>query len=147
MEARLGWAKTDIEAHRALQGIETYLKGTGLDGILIELVKVRTSQINGCAYCIDVHVRVARELGETDRRLHLLNAWREAPFFTDRERAALAWTEAIALVNVDQVPDDVYALARQHFDEKELVALTMVAVSINSYNRMHVAFRTMPRGE
>jgi AhpD family alkylhydroperoxidase len=147
MEARLGWAKTDIEAHRALQGIETYLKGTGLDGILIELVKVRTSQINGCAYCIDVHVRVARELGETDRRLHLLNAWREAPFFTDRERAALAWTEAIALVNVDHVPDDVYALAREHFSEKELVALTMVAVSINSYNRMHVAFRTMPRGE
>jgi AhpD family alkylhydroperoxidase len=147
MEARLGWAKTDIEAHRALQGIETYLKGTGLDGILIELVKVRTSQINGCAYCIEVHVRVARELGETDRRLHLLNAWREAPFFTDRERAALAWTEAIALVNVDHVPDDVYALAREHFSEKELVALTMVAVSINSYNRMHVAFRTMPRGE
>jgi AhpD family alkylhydroperoxidase len=147
MEPRLSWAKTDIEAHRALQGIETYLKGTGLDGILIELVKVRTSQINGCAYCIDVHVRVARELGETDRRLHLLNAWRESPFFTDRERAALAWTEAIALVNVDHVPDEVYALAREHFSEKELVALTMVAVSINSYNRMHVAFRTMPRGE
>ena len=147
MEPRLSWAKTDIEAHRALQGIETYLKGTGLDGILIELVKVRTSQINGCAYCIDVHVRVARELGETDRRLHLLNAWRESPFFTDRERAALAWTEAIALVNVDHVPDEVYALAREHFSEKELVALTMVAVSINSYNRMHIAFRTMPRGE
>jgi AhpD family alkylhydroperoxidase len=146
MEPRLGWAKTDIEAHRALQGIETYLKGTGLDGILIELVKVRTSQINGCAYCIDVHVRVARDLGETEQRLHLLNAWREAPFYTDRERAALAWTEAIALVNVDHVPDDVYALAREHFSEKELVALTMVAVSINSYNRMHVAFRTMPRG-
>lgn len=147
MKPRLGWAKTDIEAHRALQGIETYLKGTGLDGILIELVKVRTSQINGCAYCIDVHVRVARDLGETEQRLHLLNAWREAPFFTDRERAALAWTEAIALVNVDHVPDDVYALAREHFSEKELVALTMVAVSINSYNRMHVAFRTMPRAE
>ena len=146
MEPRLGWAKTDIEAHRALQGIETYLKGTGLDGILIELVKVRTSQINGCAYCIDVHVRVARDLGETDQRLHLLNAWRESPFYTDRERAALAWTEAIALVNIDHVPDDVYALAREHFSEKELVALTMVAVSINSYNRMHVAFRTMPRG-
>jgi AhpD family alkylhydroperoxidase len=147
MEPRLGWAKTDIEAHRALQGIETYLKGTGLDGILIELVKVRTSQINGCAYCIDVHVRVARELGETDQRLHLLNAWRESPFYTDRERAALAWTEAIALVNVDHVPDDVYALAREHFSEKELVALTMVAVSMNSYNRMHVAFRTMPRSK
>ena len=147
MEPRLGWAKTDIEAHRALQGIETYLKGTGLDGILIELVKVRTSQINGCAYCIDVHVRVARELGETDRRLHLLNAWRESPFYTDRERAALAWTEAIALVSVDQVPDEVYALAREHFSEKELVALTMVAVSINAYNRMHVAFRTVPRAE
>lgn len=147
MEARLGWAKTDIEAHRALQGIETYLKGTGLEGILIELVKVRTSQINGCAYCIDVHVKVARELGETDRRLHLLNAWRESPFYTDRERAALAWAEAIALVSVDHVPDDVYALAREHFSEKELVALTMVAVSINSYNRMHTAFRTLPRGE
>jgi AhpD family alkylhydroperoxidase len=147
MEARLGWAKTDIEAHRALQGIETYLKETGLDGILIELVKVRTSQINGCAYCIDVHVKVARELGETDRRLHLLNAWRESPFYTDRERAALAWAEAIALVSVDHVPDDVYALAREHFSEKELVALTMVAVSINSYNRMHTAFRTLPRGE
>jgi AhpD family alkylhydroperoxidase len=146
MEPRLGWAKTDIEAHRALQGIETYLKGTGLEGILIELVKVRTSQINGCAYCIDVHVKVARDLGETDQRLHLLNAWRESPFYTDRERAALAWAEAIALVNVDHVPDDVYALAREHFSEKELVALTMVAVSINSYNRMHTAFRTVPRG-
>ena len=147
MEPRLGWAKTDIEAHRALQGVETYIRQTGLDGILIELVKVRASQLNGCAYCIDSHVKAARKLGETDQRLHLLNAWREAPFYTDRERAALAWAEAVKLVSEDQIPDEVYALAREHFDEKELIALTVTVASINTYNRMHTAFRTVPRSE
>lgn len=147
MEPRLGWAKIDIEAHRALQGVETYIKETGLDGILIELVKVRASQLNGCAYCIDSHVKAARKLGETDQRLHLLNAWRDAPFYTDRERAALAWAEAVTLVSVDHIPDEVYALAREHFEEKELVALTVTIASINAYNRMHIAFRTVPRGE
>ena len=144
MEPRLGWAKTDIEAHRALQGIETYLKGTGLDGILIELVKVRTSQINGCAYCIDVHVRVARELGETDRRLHLLNAWRESPFFTDRERAALEWTEALTLISENDVPDSLYENVRKFFNEKEIVALSMAIVAINGWNRLAISFRTVP---
>lgn len=147
MEPRLGWAKIDIEAHRALQGVETYIKETGLDGILIELVKVRASQLNGCAYCIDSHVKAARKLGETDQRLHLLNAWRDAPFYTDRERAALAWAEAVTLVSVDHIPDEVYALAREHFEEKELVALTVTIASINAYNRMHIAFRTVPRAE
>ncbi len=111
---------------------------------LIELVKMRASQINGCAYCLDMHSKDARAAGETEQRLYALNAWRETPFFTDRERAALEWTEALTLVAEDHVPDEVYEEARKHFAEEELVNLSMAIVSINGWNRLAIAFRAVP---
>jgi AhpD family alkylhydroperoxidase len=108
---------------------------------LCELVKMRASQINGCAYCIDMHSKDDRAGGETEQRLYALNAWRETPFFTDRERAALAWAEAVTLVSEAGVPDDVYEDAREHFDEQELVDLTWAVAAINAWNRMAVSFR------
>lgn len=116
----------------------------GLEHSLLELVKTRASQINGCAFCIDMHTIDARAAGETEQRLYLLNAWREAPFYSDRERAALAWTEAVTLVSETGVPDDVYGDVRQHFSEEELVNLTWAIVVINGWNRMSVAFRAQP---
>jgi AhpD family alkylhydroperoxidase len=107
-------------------------------------VKLRASLINGCAYCVDMHTKVARSLGETEQRLYGVSVWRETPFYTERERAALAWTEAVTLVSVDHVPDAVYEAARQHFVESELVALTAAIVAINGWNRLAVAFRTVP---
>ena len=106
-------------------GLRHYVDGCGLEPALLELVKPRASQINGCAFCIDMHTKDARAMGETEQRLYALNAWHEAPFYTDRERAALAWTEAVTLVADGHVPDEVYAHARQHFSEQELVNLTM----------------------
>ena len=126
-------------------GLETHVrKSSKLEPSLIELVKMRASQINGCAYCLDMHSKDARAAGETEQRLYLLNAWREAPFYTDRERAALAWTEAVTLVSVDHVPDRVYEEARQRFSEEELVNLTMAIVTINGWNRLSIAFRAVP---
>ena len=116
----------------------------GLESSLLELVKTRASQINGCAYCLDMHTKDARAHGETEQRLYALPAWAETPFFTDRERAALAWTEAVTLVSETHVPDDVYELARQHFNEKELVDLTLAVVAINGWNRLSIAFRSVP---
>jgi AhpD family alkylhydroperoxidase len=118
---------------------------SGLERSLLELVKVRGSQINGCAYCIDMHTKDARAIGETEQRLYALNAWREAPFFSDRERAALEWTEAITRVTDTHVPDDVYDRVRRHFDEAQLVALTFAAVAINAFNRLVISFR-VPAG-
>lgn len=111
---------------------------------LIELVKMRASQINGCAYCLDMHSKDARAAGETEQRLYALNAWRETPFFTDRERAALAWTEAVTLVADGHVPDQVYEETRKYFSEDEMVNLTMAIVTINSWNRLSIAFRAVP---
>jgi len=126
-------------------GLETHVrKSSKLEPSLIELVKMRASQINGCAYCLDMHSKDARAAGETEQRLYLLNAWREAPFYTDRERAALAWTEAVTLVSEDHVPDSVYEEARQRFSEEELVNLTMAIVTINGWNRLSIAFRAVP---
>jgi len=119
-------------------------KNSTLDPSLIELVKMRSSQINGCAYCIDMHSKDARAAGETEQRLYALNAWRETPFFSDRERAALAWTEAVTLVSEGHVPDDVYAEASKQFSEEELVNLTMAVVAINGWNRLAIAFRAVP---
>jgi len=119
-------------------------KNSKLDPSLIELVKMRSSQINGCAYCIDMHSKDARAAGETEQRLYALNAWRETPFFSDRERAALAWTEAVTLVSEGHVPDDVYAEASKQFSEEELVNLTMAVVAINGWNRIAIAFRAVP---
>jgi AhpD family alkylhydroperoxidase len=128
----------------ALWALEHYVHQSGLDPKLLELVKLRASLINGCAYCVDMHTKVARSLGETEQRLYEVGLWREAPFYTERERAALAWTEAVTLVSIDHVPDGVYETARQHFDEKELIDLTAAIVAINGWNRLAIAFRTVP---
>ena len=116
----------------------------GLEHSLLELVKLRASQINGCAHCIDMHTKELRADGENEQRLYLLNAWEESPFYSDRERAALAWTEALTLVTEGHVPDDVYALARAQFSEEELANLTFAIVAINGANRINIAFRTVP---
>jgi AhpD family alkylhydroperoxidase len=130
---------------RAMLALQREVEGSGLEHSLLELVKIRASQINGCAYCIDMHTKDARARGETEQRIYALNAWREAPFFSDRERAALQWTEAVTRVADTQVPDDVYQSVRQHFTEVELVALTFALVAINGWNRLAISFR-VPAG-
>jgi AhpD family alkylhydroperoxidase len=143
MEPRLNYLKLAPEAARAMYGLSTYLAASGLDHKLQELVKIRASEINGCAYCIDMHTKDARAQGETEQRIYALNAWRETPFFSDRERAALAWTEAVT--HIDRgVSDDVYAEARRHFEEKELVDLTWAIAAINAWNRVAISFRSVP---
>jgi AhpD family alkylhydroperoxidase len=124
--------------------LDKYVHQAGLNRGLLELVRLRASLINGCAYCVDMHTKVARSQGETEQRLYAMSVWRETPFYTERERAALAWTEAVTLISVDHVPDDVYNRARQHFTEKELVDLTLAIVAINAWNRLAIAFRTVP---
>lgn len=124
--------------------LETYIRQSGIEHSLLELVKTRASQINGCAFCIDMHTKDARAAGETEQRLYALNAWRETPFYTDRERAALAWTEAITLIGEGHAPDDVYEEVRQRFTEEELVNLTLAIVTINGWNRLSIAFRALP---
>jgi len=125
-------------------GLESYVRQCGLEGSLLELVKLRASQINGCAYCIDMHTKDARVQGEQEQRLYALVAWEETPFFTERERAALAWTEALTKIGEGHVPDSVYEHARSHFSEKELVDLTFAIVVINGWNRLAISFRTVP---
>jgi AhpD family alkylhydroperoxidase len=145
MEARLNPYKLAPGAYQALSQMEAYVKPTGLEAPLLELVKTRASQINGCAFCLAMHTRDARRAGESEDRLHLLNAWHEAPCYTDRERAALAWTEAVTLVSSSHVPDDVFAEAKKHFSETELVNLTMAVIAINGWNRIAIAFRAQPQ--
>ena len=144
MEPRLDVSKIDPKAYHAMSALEAYVRNSGLEPALLELVKMRASQVNGCAYCIDMHSKDARAGGETEQRLYALNAWRETPFFTDRERAALAWTEAVTLVAEGHVPDAVYQEARQRFTDEELVNLTMAVVTINGWNRLSIAFRAVP---
>ena len=144
MEPRIDHTKTAPDAEAAMMGLERYVHQSGLDRGLIELVKLRASLINGCANCVDMHTKVARSQGETEQRLYSISLWRETPFYSERERAALASTEAVSLVNVDHVSDDVYDLARQQFTEKELVDLTLAIVAINGWNRLAIAFRTVP---
>src|SRR5690348_13468604 len=131
MEPRIDYGRRFPDLRNAMWALERYVHESGLEPKLLELVKLRASLINGCAYCVDMHTKVARSLGETEQRLYSVTLWREAPFYTDRERAALAWTEAVTLLSVDHVPDDVYQMARQQFEEKELVDLTMAIVVIN----------------
>jgi AhpD family alkylhydroperoxidase len=132
-------------AYQAMYALETFVqKSSGLEPSLIELVKMRASQVNGCAYCIDMHSKDARAAGESEQRLYALNAWRETPFFTPREQAALAWTEAVTLLTEGHVSDAVYEHARQQFSEEELVNLTMAVVTINGWNRLAIAFRAVP---
>ena len=133
-------------------GLEEYVNGCGLEPNLLDLVRTRASQLNGCAYCLDMHSKDLRARGESEQRIYLLDAWREAPFYSDRERAALAWTEAVTLLPGHEVSDAVYDEARQHFSEEELANLTLAIVAINGWNRLNVAFRTpagnyQPRAE
>ena len=144
MEARLNVPDVAPEGYKALVALEGYVRRSGLEKPLIELVKLRASQINGCAYCLDMHTKDARAAGETEQRLYCLSAWRECPFYTDRERAALEWTEAVTLLTVGHVPDDVYERVRQHFTEKELVDLNFAVIAINAWNRIAVTFRSVP---
>lgn len=141
MKERMNYAAVSPDGFRALLGLEQHVRQSGLEHKLLELVKTRASQINGCAYCLDMHTKDARAAGETEQRLYGLSAWREAPYYDERERAALAWTEAVTLVSETHVPDEVYEEARRYFDEKELVNLTLAVVAINGWNRMAVAFR------
>jgi AhpD family alkylhydroperoxidase len=143
MEPRIDARRFAPEAQKAMASLEQYLAGCGLDHRLIHLMKMRASQINGCAYCIDMHSKDARALGETEQRLYELDAWRETPFFTDRERAALAWTEAVTLVSQSHVPDSVYEEVRKQFNEKEIVDLTLVVTTINAWNRLAIALRAV----
>lgn len=144
MQARIDVEKVGLEGAKALLGLERYLHGCGLEPALLDLVRLRASQINGCAFCIDMHSKDARARGETEQRLYELNAWRETPFYSDRERAALAWTESVTLVSETHVPDDIYEQARAQFGEKELVDLTLAIVAINSWNRLAISFRKVP---
>ena len=144
MKPRIEYAKVAPDGLAAMRGLETYVHGSGLEPGLLELVKVRASQINGCAYCLDMHTKDARDAGEKEQRLYAVAAWHEAPFFSERERAALTWTEAVTLVGETHVSDEVYELARRHFGEKELVDLTLAVVAINGWNRLAIAFRTVP---
>ena len=144
MQQRIHYTQVAPDGYKAMAGLEQYARRSGLESSLLELVKTRASQINGCAFCLDMHTKDARAAGETEQRLYVLSAWHETPFFTDRERAALAWTEAVTQVAETHVPDDVYALAGKHFSEKDLVDLTLAIIAINGWNRLAVAFRTVP---
>jgi AhpD family alkylhydroperoxidase len=144
MKPRLNAYQVAPETIKALGALETHLQGTGLEKSLIELVKTRASQINGCAFCINMHTQDARKQGETEQRLYLLDAWRESPVYTDRERAALAWTEAVTLVADTHVPDEVYKEVRSQFSEEETVNLTMLIATINAWNRISISFRSLP---
>jgi AhpD family alkylhydroperoxidase len=144
MSARIDFTKATPGALKAMYGLEKYLIGASIEAPLRELVKMRASQINGCAYCIDMHSKDARAAGETEQRLYGLSAWREAPYYTDRERAALAWTEALTLIAEDHVPDALYEATRRQFNEQELVDLTLAVIAINAWNRIAISFRAEP---
>jgi AhpD family alkylhydroperoxidase len=144
MKPRLEYQQVAPAAFEAMRAFESYVHHCGLPPALLELVKIRASQINGCAYCLDMHTKDARAQGESEQRIYALSAWRETPFFTDKERAALAWTEAVTLVAASQVSDDIYESLRRHFSEPEMVNLTAVIVAINGWNRFAVSFRSVP---
>jgi AhpD family alkylhydroperoxidase len=144
MESRIDVQKVAPDAIKPLLDLGAYVHRSGLELRLVNLVLLRASQINGCAYCIDMHTKDARAEGESEQRLYELDAWRETPFYTDRERAALAWTEAVTQISQGHVPDEVYEEARRHFSEKELVDLNMAVVVINAWNRIAISFRAVP---
>jgi AhpD family alkylhydroperoxidase len=144
MEQRINYGRVAPEGLRALGELETYLRGSRLEPGLLNLVKTRASELNGCAYCLDMHTKDARAGGETEQRLYALPAWHETPFYTDRERVALGWTDALTLISQGPVSDTLYQEARRHFSEKELVDLTLALVAINGWNRLSIAFRTVP---
>ena len=144
VSARIDYRKLSPDAMRAMAALERFILASGLEATLVELVRLRASYINGCAYCVDVHTKDARAAGETEQRLYCIPVWRETPFFTRRERAALAWTESVTDVGHTGVPDAVYELARAEFSETELLSLTMAIIAINGWTRLAVSFRTEP---
>src|ERR1700675_526607 len=149
MQPRIDSAKAAPGAVKAMLDLEKYVRQSGLETPLLELVRLRASQINGCAYCLDMHTKDARAEGETEQRLYTLSAWRETPFFTEREHAALEWTEAVTEIGKDHVPDEVFERTRRHFSERELTDLTLAVIAINAWNRLRIASRrvrgTYPR--
>ena len=144
MTARANFYTASPDAMKAMVALETAVGKLGLEPSLLELVKLRASQINGCAFCVDTHTTDARKAGETERRLHGVLVWRETPFFTPREQAALAWTEALTQVSTTHAPDADYELVKEHFSDKEQVDLTLAIITINAWNRFGVGFRKMP---
>ena len=144
MNQRINYAKASPGGLKAMLALQGHVDACGLDHQLLELVKMRASQINGCAYCLDMHSKDARAAGETEQRLYLLDAWREAPFYSPLERAALAWTEALTRIAGNEVSDALYDEARQHFSEKQLVDLSLAIIAINGWNRLAIPFRSEP---
>ncbi|GCF10734.1 carboxymuconolactone decarboxylase family protein [Dictyobacter arantiisoli] len=142
MDTRLNYVKAAPGGYRAMSQLERYVKNCGLEASLIELVKMRASQINGCAFCLDMHSKDARAAGESEQRIYLLSAWRETPFYTERERAALEWTEALTLIAEEHVPDEIYERVKPYFTEEELVNLSLAVVTINAWNRLAISFRS-----
>jgi len=141
---RLDFAKASPAAYKALVGVENYVRESGLEHGLLELVKLRASQINGCGFCVDMHAGDARRAGETERRLHAVAVWRETPFFSPRERAALAWTEALTRLSQQPALDADFTALREHFSEREMVDLSLAISAINSWNRLAVGFGLQP---
>ncbi len=144
MERRLDYSKVLPEGMKAIYDMHRYSQNSGLELPLLDLIKLRASQINGCAYCVDMHTKDARTGGETEQRLYSLSVWREAPYYTDRERAALAFTEAVTLIADGHVPDDVYEQAHQQFSDEELVKLMIAITIINTWNRFAITFHDLP---
>lgn len=144
MEARLNFYKSNPDAMRVMTTLEDRIQKSGLEKSMVELVRLRASQINGCAFCMNVHTSDARKGGESEQRLATLSAWRETPFFNDRERAALAWTESVTRVAETRVPDEVWEQIKPHFTPAELVDLTLLVNTINAWNRFAIAFRKLP---
>ena len=144
MKPRLNYAKVAPGVYDAMDALDRYLASCGLEESLLHLVRLRASQINGCAYCLDMHWKDLRAIGEGEQRLYSLDAWRECPYYTERERAALAWTEAVTRVAEDHVPDEVFAAAKAQFNDKELADLTLAVATINAWNRLSIAARVVP---
>src|SRR5690349_9258307 len=142
MSTRIDYSKASPAALRAMYGLERYVRGCGLEASLLELVKMRASQINGCAHCLDMHSKDARAAGETEQRLYLVSAWRDAPMFSSRERAALAWAEALTLIAETEISDELYDETRRHFSEEEIVNLTAAIVAINGWNRFAISLKS-----
>jgi AhpD family alkylhydroperoxidase len=146
MEARFNGMKAAPGGYGAMLGLEKYLQECGLEQGLLHLIKLRASQVNGCAYCLDMHWKDLQAIGEKEQRMYSLDAWRECPYYTERERAALAWTEVVTLISVGHVPDAVYEEVRAHFSEKEMCDLTLAVAAINAWNRLAISSRTVPGG-
>lgn len=144
MQSRLNFPRIAPNALKTMFDMEAYLAKRSLEAWLLHLVKMRASQINGCGYCLDMHSKDARAMGETEQRLYVHDVWREAPFYSARERAALAWTESLTLIADTHAPDDVFNEAREHFSEQELADLTLAIVAINGWNRISIGFRAEP---